>query len=1253
MTAGRFAAVSRAFQPQVGRSVGFGRGQLELSPAGHVTSAPESGEARVDFRILGPLDVRLDGAPIEMARGKARALLGMLLLHINQVVSLDHLAAGLWEDSEGSLPPAPLRIHMSRLRQALAGAAAEAVIVTSPRGYTLTAAEAAVDAWRFEQLAGEGRRQLSTGDAVAAAESLEQALSLWRGRVLADLSLSPALEPDLARLEEARLSVTEDRVDAYLACGRHNELVGELEQLVGESPLRERLWGQRIVALYRCGRQSEALRAYEELRVLLREELGIRPSPALQRLEKLVLEQDPELAGPPALYLEPAAAPAPAPAPAEHRSTGGAGVRFPARLAPQARFGLSGRGPQLESLLHTFGETDDGVHRVVLVSGEPGIGKTCLVADAARHAHQAGATVLFGRCDEGMGVPFQPFVEALQQVLQSGLGADSLGRHAGDLVHLVPQIASTFPDLPPPLQADPETERYRLFESVVSWLVSMSSESNVVLVLDDLQWAEKSTLLLLRHLVRSAEPMRLLVLGTYRDTDLDRAHPLAEILVDLRRESCVERVALAGLDLGGVSEMLAVAGGEHVAARADQLGQLTWSETAGNPFFVQEMLASLGESGLLTRSDGAPGADLDISDLAVPEGVREIVGRRLSRLSEPANALLALASVVGAVIDFDVLVAVSGMSEDDVLDALDEASAAALLRETSAGTYEFNHALVRSTLYDELSVARRGRRHRQVAEALEAKGEKDAAALFYHFRRAGSADPRAVDYAVAAGEEAIERLAFDQAVVLFAQALETAEDVDAGPARRCELLVRLGDAERMAGVSAYRETLLRAAQLAEDIGEADLLAEAVLANNRWFGGTVATSSGTRAGARTGTLDEERVRFIEAALAAVGPADSATRARLLSVLALELVWGDPELRRLALADEAVAIARRLDDEACLLEVWTAAHNACSVPDRVPALVAELPELLALAERTGDAEQILVVCGRGFLHSVQMGELREADRLLERIGRLADDVDHPMFRWMEAIYSCSRLTVTATGAEIEQAALKALQIARNAGQPSLYTWFAPQLFAARWSEGRLAEIVDLVRQVTTDNPGLPAFRAALALTCALVGQREEAASIVDDLMVDPAKAFPQNLAWLFGHSVLAEAVAEVGTAEQAAREYALLAPYAGRVPSTGHVARPSVSLALATLAAGAGWPDKAEQHFSAAHEQHERLGATGWLARTQLGWARFVLEAAEPDRALALLARAREGAEEMGVADVVTAVDKLLSELAGRDEQATRT
>ena len=353
----------------------------------------------------------------------------------------------------------------------------------------------------------------------------------------------------------------------------------------------------------------------------------------------------------------------------------------------------------------------------------------------------------------------QPFVEALEALL---LARDPilavLGRHAGEMARLVPALPQQMPTLDPPLKSDPETERYRLFDAVAAWLAALSTQTPVLLVLDDLHWAEKPTLLLLRHVVRSPEPMRLLVVGTYRDTDLDRSHPLGEVLADLRRVALSSAPALGGLDVAGITELMANAAGDRMDLRIVELAQVLWSETEGNPFFVQEILLSLVESGRLVQRDGVWTTDLEIAELGIPEGVREVVGRRLSRLSEAANTVLSIASVVGQAMDVDVLVAVSALPEDAVIDALDEASSAALLRESASGTYEFTHALVRSTLYDELSATRRTRRHRQIGEFLEAHGG-DAASLAYHFRRSGSSDLRALDYASAAAERALEQRA--------------------------------------------------------------------------------------------------------------------------------------------------------------------------------------------------------------------------------------------------------------------------------------------------------------------------------------------------------------------------------------------------------------------------------------------------------------------------------------------------------------
>jgi class 3 adenylate cyclase/tetratricopeptide (TPR) repeat protein len=902
------------------------------------------------------------------------------------------------------------------------------------------------------------------------------------------------------------------------------------------------------------------------------------------------------------------------------------GVPFPARLNPQTMFPFSGRVAQREALLQAWKEATSGERRVMLVSGEPGIGKTRLTAEVARQIHELGGVVLYGRCDEDMGMGFQPFGEALEQAVAANPSEKDLGRYAGELVRLIPDLAERVGGLKPPMSSDPETERYRLFDAVAAWLAALSSSSGVLLVLDDLHWAERPTLLLLRHLVRSPEMMKLCIVGTYRDSDLDRTRALADVLADLRREPGVERLALSGLDVAGVVELLSNASDGRMDLRAEELAQLLWSETEGNPFFVQEILINLVTSGRIVQRDGEWTTDLEMTELAIPEGVREAIGRRLSRLSEQANALLALASVLGATIDPALLVEVSDLDEDAVLDALDEAAAAALLKETVDGTYEFTHALVRSTLYDELSVARRARRHRQVAEALERRASTDDAALAYHFRRAGTVDERAVDYAASAGEAALEQLAFDQAVAFFTQALEALDDCAAEPPRRCALLIRLGQAQRLALVPAFRETLLQAASLATEIGDTDLLVEAALANTRGFWSLV------------GSIDEERIDVIQRALQAIGPEDSVARARLLARWAEELTWHDPELRRLELGDEAVAMARRLGDEACLLEVWSSSHLTGSMAPRTPAQVAELDEQFELAERLGDAQQKCFVCAWGSVHCTEMGDLDRAGSLLARLEEIADEVNNPFLVWIARSYRTGHTLITGTGAEVEAMAARTLQAGEEAGQPDAFIWYVPQMFNALWAQGRVEEALEPTRQAVAAWPGLPAWRLVLAFALAEVGREDEAKQLVDELLGAGDDVIPMDIVWLLGQCAFAVAVATVGTPDQAIRQYGVLEPFEGRVPCIGSLTWPPVSLWLARLAERCEWPERAESHYADASGQVNAMGALVWGARVNLAWGRFRLSRGEPARDL--LVEARETARRVGVADVDRNAEALL-------------
>jgi class 3 adenylate cyclase/DNA polymerase III delta prime subunit len=399
-------------------------------------------------------------------------------------------------------------------------------------------------------------------------------------------------------------------------------------------------------------------------------------------------------------------------------------IPLPALLTGTLRV-FVGRERELERLDQLWKEASAGELRVALLAGEPGVGKTRLAAQLARHVHSEEATVLAGACGEDLGVPYQPFVEALRHLIDHSAAdqlTNGLGRYPGELVRLVPELAERLPGLPPPLSSDPETERYRLFDAVAGWLAGASRDHPVLLILDDLQWAAKPTLLLLRHVARSAEPMSLLVVGTYRDTEIGRDHPLAGTLADLRRLTGFERLSLSGLDRAGVLAFLEQAADHNLDEEAAlTLAAAIHEETEGNPFFVVEVVRHLTETGGIDRRDGRWVTTLPVENLGIPEGVRDVVGRRLSRLSEEANRVLGLAAVIGMEFDLAVLGPAAGLGSDSLASVVDEAAASRLVTDVPGlgARCRFSHALVRDTLYSEFSAARRVALHRRVAEAIE------------------------------------------------------------------------------------------------------------------------------------------------------------------------------------------------------------------------------------------------------------------------------------------------------------------------------------------------------------------------------------------------------------------------------------------------------------------------------------------------------------------------------------------------------
>jgi len=906
-----------------------------------------------------------------------------------------------------------------------------------------------------------------------------------------------------------------------------------------------------------------------------------------------------------------------------------------------------GRDRELDRLGQLWKEAAAGELRVAFLAGEPGIGKTRLAAELAKRVHGEGATVLAGRCDEDLGVPYQPFVEALRHFVDHAPAlSERLGRYGGELVRLVPELGERVPDLPAPLRSDPEMERYRLFDAVAAWLTANSSEEPLLLVLDDLQWAAKPTLMLLRHIVAAAAGGRALVLGTYRDTELTHDHPLQEVVPDLRRHGGVERLSLSGLDDVSVTAFVEQASGDRLDETGLALARAVYEETEGNPFFVREVLRHLAETGAVERRAGSWTTSRPVDQLGIPEGVRDVVGRRLARLSEDTNRALRVAAVVGPEFELGVVQGAGDLGEETLLGAIEEAADARVIIEVSATRFRFAHALVRASLYESLTTARQVALHRKTAEAIEAIHEEAlddyVPALAHHWAKASAPvtdTTKAVEYARRAGDRALAQLAHDEAAKYYASGLDLLDAGGANPAdpRRLELLIGRGEAQRRAGDPGYRQTLLDAAHLAERIGDAPALARAALANTLGYTWTAFS------------VDTDRIEVLESAIAATGEEDPALRARLLATLGLELAWQPDPTRRVALSEEALQIARTANDPATLAHVLLARDYTICDPGNVAERFDATSELLAIAERLGDPVMASRALSLRFKAAMELPDVPEAERSLVRNEALVADLGQPDLTFF-VLHHRATLGFLRCDPDAEQHHSAADEIGRSlAGEdvlsaPNIFS--NGRLFWPRAAQGRASEFLkDMFRRIAERAPG-SFFKCVYASLLCETGEIATAASLFDGF-ASQEFAYPRNnAAWIMFTAECARICARLGRAECVPRLRPMLEPYADQVVVSGFAGcvLGSVSQFLALLATIVGdWSD-AEARFAAAAATHERMGAPLLLAYTRLEWARMLLargESTDVERARDLLDQARAAASEFGLGKIDNEATALLA------------
>ncbi len=844
-------------------------------------------------------------------------------------------------------------------------------------------------------------------------------------------------------------------------------------------------------------------------------------------------------------------------------------------IAPRGAFSLHGRDQELSRLRQLWEESAAGQRQVVFLGGEPGVGKTRLGFEFATEV-KAACNALFGRCDDDLGVPFQPFTEALRH-FAAQLGAEGSEEWptdgGGELLRLVPELRHSFPGLSGPSEADASTEQYRLFEAYSAWLVALSLQRPLLLLLDDLQWATPPTVQLLRHIIQVTPSSALMVIAGYRDTEITSATPLFELLADLRGEASVHRVDLPGLSVPAVESILGEATGADWGdqrARAESLVQ----RTNGNALFVGEIARFYSESPEASRSD----TSIDASNTS--PGIAEIVERRLSSLPTAAVDLLPVAAVLGLDFEADVLSVVVEREDGELLDLLAEIVRARLVDETGVGRYRFAHGLVRETLYGQLGVTRRARLHLAVARAIEVQRPQDSDQktrdLAHHYSRAAPlGDPRdAISYAVRAAEGASSSLAYAEACSFYEKAL-TLVDAERAARRseRLRLLVGLGEVQRDAGDPGYRQTLLDAARQAEQEGNAEILGRAALANSRGYVSLL------------GAVDNERVAMLESALRLGDATDRVTQVRLKASLLVELTYTADRERLDRLGVEVLRDSRALNDASVEVEALRASYLAMWTPETLVARRRNAQRHRALAERLDTLDERWWVATWEAYPALESGDIETFDECLAEMVELAAQMNRPGPRWVLARRRAVRALVANRPDEAEAFALESLAAGRSMGQPDVELYYSTQMFGVRRAQGKLQECSELLESL--ERHPSASTRVMSATIRWAQGQVENAREALASEANGGFLQVPRIGGWLTTMTNYAWLAARLGDCDAAERLYDLLAPWGDQVVVDWVSFNGPVADLLGQLATVMGREQDAAIHFEDSRRATRQL------------------------------------------------------------------
>ncbi len=1112
----------------------------------------EEMEKPLEIKVFGTLAVTHDGRPVPITRQKCQAVLALLIADAPHGITVDGLAQALWPDSNEHNGRNSVRVHIRHLRQALADEPT-AIGLLAGR-YTLTLPRPAIDVFRFEDHALAARTAAARGEPHQACSSYEAGIQEWTGAPYDGFRDLDPLREEFTRVDVLCLDVMEGYATALLDDDRAADACRTIEPMMGAHLLRETLAARLMLAMYRTGRQEDALTLFGRVKSTLRDGLGLVPSAALQGLADAIILQRPELE----ISVTP---------PARDRVT----------LRSHHRTEFVGRTAELRQLLGAWDQTVSGTPQLAYISGATGIGKSALASQFVDAIRATDTLVVRGRCEPDPAENFEPFPALLRTVFEHTPPTDIGPSVLGELGRLLPDLADGLPPPTPP--AEPGAGRQRLF-AAVGTMLAMPSRPRLI-VIEDLHWARPDALLLLRHVLRAAHG-QLMILVTHRARRPYRPSILDDALASGRLANPDVRIVLDRMNRHEVGALIdSLAPVDRRANWLDQLDELL-DVSDGNPLALREVLRQL---------ELAP--DANISEIA-PEDIATLVARRLRRFDQPTLALIRLASVFGREFTLPHLAAAASVSPEAALDAIEQAIESGVVVELETiDRFAFANPLFRNVIHQGLTSSRRARSHLACAEVLGQEFDAHAvegrwAEVARHLvaaRPVSDADETA-RAARRAGQDAAERYAHRDAAVWFEHSLTSAIAGGWEPQELGRLRLEYGTALENSGeLDGARVEYFLAADIARGHDDRLLLAAAVVA---------ATPS-------EAVLDPVYSAVLAdlatEALAHLDPAD-AGRIPLLRSLVMAVAYFDPSAVD-RLAHEANVLAARSEDpeaQSAMLEIRYISKI----------LHGNLAGRLAVSRdlrRHTDAHRLLRHAGtasrRLLVELLVNGVLDEFDQELALMTRTATDTSIPADLYWSSAFRATR-SLMRNASELSEelvrgAALigKQLQIQTSDGV------FMLQTFAMRYQQGRTREITSGLQTPAKSAPQILAGTALLAISCAEAGRLDTASALLDHAVADGVVHLQHDNFFLAAAGLFGGVAAACGSAEQRGALRRVLDPHADNfcVFGAGGAVFGTHHHWLARLAVADGDLEQARGHLQRAAELCDTAGATYWADRAR--------------------------------------------------------